>query len=125
MEWFEIAAVAYGSFAMTQCGILCQKESYSVPEKLATPLHRACGMGFKPVWCYKIIDIGRPSRGFPVTPPGIRVRTTAVRLVKRSLVSLTKQGQRRVFGVTLRLGHFSRFIDSLRRTPAEFTAWFK
>jgi len=29
------------------------------------------------------IDIGRPSRAVPVTPPGIRVRTTAVRLVKR------------------------------------------
>ena len=29
------------------------------------------------------IDIGWPSRAFPVTPPGIRVRTTAVRLVKR------------------------------------------
>ena len=28
------------------------------------------------------IDIGRPLRAFPVTPPGIRVRTTAVRLVK-------------------------------------------
>jgi hypothetical protein len=26
------------------------------------------------------IDIGRPSRAFPVTPPGIRVRTTAVRI---------------------------------------------
>jgi hypothetical protein len=37
------------------------------------------------------IDIGRPSRAFPVTPPGIRVRTTAVRLVKLSRVSLTKQ----------------------------------
>ena len=29
------------------------------------------------------IDIGRPSRAFPVTPPGIRVRTTAV-LVKQN-----------------------------------------
>jgi len=29
------------------------------------------------------IDIGWPSRAFPVTPPGIRVRTTAVRLVKQ------------------------------------------
>jgi len=29
------------------------------------------------------IDIGRPSRAVPVTPPGVRVRTTAVRLVKR------------------------------------------
>ncbi|MHC4240531.1 MAG: hypothetical protein ACYSUC_12415, partial [Planctomycetota bacterium] len=28
------------------------------------------------------IDIGMPSRAFPVTPPGVRVRTTAVRLVK-------------------------------------------
>ena len=27
------------------------------------------------------IDIGRPSRAFPVTPPGIRVRTTAVRRI--------------------------------------------
>ena len=26
-----------------------------------------------------LIDIGRPSQAFPVTPPGIRVRTTAVR----------------------------------------------
>jgi hypothetical protein len=38
------------------------------------------------------IDIGKPSRAFPVTPPGIRVRTTAVRLVKLSPVRPIKKG---------------------------------
>jgi hypothetical protein len=36
----------------------------------------------------RLIDIGGPSRAYPVTPPGIRVRTTAVRLVKH-LVDLS------------------------------------
>ena len=39
------------------------------------------------------IDIGMPSQAFPVTPPGIRVRTTAVRLVKLFSVLPTKKGQ--------------------------------
>ena len=39
------------------------------------------------------IDIGRPSRAVPVTPPGIRVRTTAIRLVKRSWKQLVLEGQ--------------------------------
>ena len=34
------------------------------------------------------IDIGRPSRAVPVTPPGIRVRTTAVRLAIYTQISL-------------------------------------
>jgi hypothetical protein len=38
------------------------------------------------------IDIGMPSRAFPVTPPGIRVRTTAVRLVKLFPVLPIKKG---------------------------------
>ncbi len=38
------------------------------------------------------IDIGMPSRAFPVTPPGIRVRTTAVRLVKLFAVWPIEQG---------------------------------
>ncbi len=42
-------------------------------------------------YCPKI-DIGMPSQAFPVTPPGIRVRTTAVRLVKLfPVLPLTKQ----------------------------------
>jgi hypothetical protein len=39
----------------------------------------------------RTIDIGRPSRAFPVTPPGIRVRTTAVRLVKRFTIRPIEQ----------------------------------
>ena len=47
----------------------------------------ACGIcnsskGTKGLYEFYRIDIGMPSRAFPVTPPGIRVRTTAVRLVK-------------------------------------------
>ena len=52
-------------------------------------------LGSKVAGSYRVklreIDIGRPSRAFPVTPPGIRVRTTAVRLVKLFSVLPTKQ----------------------------------
>ena len=40
----------------------------------------------------KKIDIGMPSRAFPVTPPGIRVRTTAVRLVKLFAIRPIERG---------------------------------
>ena len=37
------------------------------------------------------IDIGRPSRAFPVTPPCVRVAYTAVRLVKRLSAQATRR----------------------------------
>jgi hypothetical protein len=42
--------------------------------------------------CLCKIDIGMPSQAFPVTPPGIRVRTTAVRLVKLFTIWPMEQG---------------------------------
>ncbi|MCH8120030.1 MAG: hypothetical protein IIC00_09915, partial [Planctomycetes bacterium] len=60
------------------------------------PCHRKPLAGIHPIVNYHSpiinIDIGMPSRAFPVTPPGIRVRTTAVRLVKLfPVLPITKQ----------------------------------